>query len=301
MSFPKRVKIVEVGPRDGLQNEATRLSIEARIDLIQALAQSGLRNIEIGSFISPQRLPQMADTAAVFEGLNLNQAVQYSALVPNMRGMQDALAAGVNEIAVFASASETFSEKNINCSIADSMARYREIIEIATEKDIAVRAYISCVMGCPYEGEISSRAVLDLASEFKALGCYEVSLGDTIGVGTPLAAKTLVRRVANEIGIDNTAIHFHDTYGQALANIYACLELGISSIDSAVAGLGGCPYAIGASGNVASEDLVYMLNNMGIETGVDLNQLVRTGRDICSQLDIPVRSKVNLAWRQHPK
>ncbi len=296
MSFPDQVRIVEVGPRDGLQNETTPVSVEQRLTLIQALADAGLTSIEAGSFISPKWVPQMADTAEVIAGLDLNQPIRYPVLVPNPRGMQDALAAGVKEIAIFAAASETFSHKNINCSIADSLDRYQEVIELAKDHDIAVRGYVSCVLGCPYEGEISPQTVVDIASQLTKSGCYEISLGDTIGVGTPTQSRALVQAVADQIGIGRIALHFHDTYGQALANIYACLELGVRVIDSAIAGLGGCPYAKGASGNVATEEVVYMLDGMGIKTDLDLEQLVQAGRNICAQLNTPVRSKVNLAW-----
>ncbi len=295
MPFPENVKIVEVGPRDGLQNETQILSIEQRIKFIQSLASSGLRHIEAGSFISPKWVPQMANTAGVLSGLELDADIHYPVLVPNLRGMQDALAAGAREVAVFAAASETFSQKNINCSIDESIDRFTEVFMLAEAHDIRVRGYVSCVLGCPYEGEIEVQQVVAVSRQLYELGCYEISLGDTIGAGTPLKTRTLIEAVAQNIGIENIAVHFHDTYGQALANIYTALQLGIRSIDSSVAGLGGCPYAEGASGNVASEDVVYMLNGMGINTCIDIDKLAASGRTICEQLGIPVRSKVSLA------
>ena len=295
MSFPEHVKIVEVGPRDGLQNETRILSTEQRIDFIQNLASSGLQHIEAGSFISPKWVPQMANTAEVLAGLEPDADIHYPVLVPNLPGMQDALAAGAREVSVFAAASETFSQKNINCSIADSLDRFAEVMALAKANDIRVRGYVSCVLGCPYEGEIEIQQVAAISQKLYDIGCYEISLGDTIGAGTPLKTRTLIEAVAQKIGIENIAVHFHDTYGQALVNLYAALQLGVRSIDSSVAGLGGCPYAKGASGNVASEDVVYMLDGMGINTGIDLEKLVASGRAICEQLDILVRSKVNLA------
>lgn len=295
MPFPENVKIVEVGPRDGLQNETRILSIEQRTKFIQSLASSGLRHIEAGSFISPKWLPQMSNTAGVLSGLELDAGIHYPVLVPNLRGMQDALVAGAREVAVFAAASETFSQKNINCSIGESMDRFTEVFALAQAHDIRVRGYVSCVLGCPYEGEIEVQQTAAVSRQLYELGCYEISLGDTIGAGTPLKTSTLIEAVAQKIGIENIAVHFHDTYGQALANIYAALQLGVHSIDSSVAGLGGCPYAEGASGNVASEDVVYMLNGMGISTGIDLEKLAACGRAICEQLGIPVRSRVSLA------
>jgi len=293
--FPVQVKIVEVGARDGLQNESQTVSVEQRIKFIQNLALSGLKSIEAGSFISPKWVPQMANTAEVLSGLNLQSDTHYPVLVPNLRGMQDAMDAGAREIAVFAAASETFSQKNINCSISESIDRFTEVFALAKAHDIRVRGYVSCVLGCPYEGEINISQVAAVSRQLHQLGCYEISLGDTIGTGTPRAAQKLIEAVAHNIHIDNIAVHFHDTYGQALANIYAALQMGVSVIDSSVAGLGGCPYATGASGNVASEDVVYMLNGMGIHTGIDLNTLAACGRDICELLGIPVRSKTSLA------
>lgn len=295
MPYPEKVKIVEVGPRDGLQNEMQAASVEQRIELIQQLGAAGLGTIEAGSFISPKWVPQMAQTAQVLAGLEPVTGIHYPVLVPNLRGMQDALKANAKEVSIFAAASESFSQKNINCSIDESIQRYREVAEIANAENIRMRAYVSCVLGCPYEGNIDARAVVNVSRQLMDLGCYEVSLGDTIGVGTPLQARALVKAVSDAVGIERIAVHFHDTYGQALANIYATLEQGVQVVDSSVAGLGGCPYASGASGNVATEDVVYMLNGMGIESGVNLQQLILAGRNICEQLNTPVRSRVNLA------
>ena len=295
MSRTEQVRIVEVGPRDGLQNESRSVTVAQRIELIRALAGAGLQTIEAGSFISPRWVPQMAKTAEVLDGLDLDSGIDYPVLVPNRRGMEDALAAGAREIAVFAAASETFSRKNINCSIKESVERFSDVFALAAEHDIRVRGYLSCVLGCPYEGDIPVATVVDLSRQLYAMGCYEVSLGDTIGVGTPGSTAILLDQIGQEIDLDHIAVHFHDTYGQALANIYVALDKGIRVVDSSVAGLGGCPYAQGASGNVASEDVVYMLHGMGIRTGINLDRLIEAGREICSQLATPVRSKVNLA------
>jgi len=296
MSLPEQVKIVEVGPRDGLQNETNAASVEQRIELIQQLGNAGLKHIEAGSFISPKWVPQMANTAAVLAGLNLNTGINYPVLVPNLRGMQDAIQAGAKQVSIFAAASEQFSQKNINRSISESLQSYAQVAELAQQNQIGLRGYVSCVLGCPYAGEIDVAAVVSVSRQLIELGCEEISLGDTIGVGTPLKTREMIRAVADSIGMSRIAIHFHDTYGQALANIYAALELGVTVIDSSVAGLGGCPYAQGASGNVATEDVVYMLNGMGIESGVDLEKLITAGRHICAQLETPVRSRVNLAY-----
>jgi isopropylmalate/homocitrate/citramalate synthase len=296
MSIPRRVKIVEVGPRDGLQNENAKLDVETRVALIGRLRDCGLKTIEAGSFVNPAWVPQMANSGDVVKQLVTDKTATYPVLVPNLRGLDDAIASGAREIAVFAAASETFSQKNINCSVRQSIERFSEVIEKALAVDIKIRGYISCVMGCPYEGDIDPVAVADLARQLKDLGCYEISLGDTIGTGTPRQTRSLVEQVSADVAIDSLAVHFHDTYGQALANIYCALESGISVVDSSVAGLGGCPYAKGASGNVATEDVVYMLNGLGIDHGVDLDKLVETGRFICKLLQRPVMSKVNLAW-----
>jgi isopropylmalate/homocitrate/citramalate synthase len=284
VNLPQAVRIVEVGPRDGLQNEPVTVPVAARIALIEGLAASGLAVVEAGSFVSPKWVPQMADTDAVLAGLDLTGRMRYPVLVPNMQGLAAAEAAGARDIAIFAAASETFSRRNINCSIAESLERFRPVAERAREVGLRLRGYVSCVLGCPYEGEIAPAAVRDVAAALHHLGCTEISLGDTIGTGTPLKAKTLIETVAGEIPVDRLAVHFHDTYGQALANILAALEMGVSVVDSAVAGLGGCPYAKGASGNVATEDVVYMLNGMAIATGIDLDLLAAVGRKITKQL-----------------
>lgn len=292
MALPSRVKIVEVGPRDGLQNEAQIIPAAVKIALIDRLSAAGLKVVESGSFVSPKWVPQMADTAEVLAGISKKSGTAYPVLVPNLKGLEGALAAGVGEIAVFGAASESFSQRNINCSIAESLERFRPVVEAALQNDIRVRGYISCVLGCPYEGEIAPAAVASVARSLFAMGCYEVSLGDTIGVGTPGKARAMMRIVAADIPMDKLAVHFHDTYGQALANIYAALEEGVSVIDSSVAGLGGCPYAKGASGNVATEDVVYMLNGLGIDTGIDLDALVETAFFISDALGRPPASKV---------
>ena len=302
MSLPKRVKLVEVGPRDGLQNEAEVVPTAAKVALIDSLSETGLRVVEAGAFVSPKWVPQMADTDKVMAGIARKPGVGYPVLVPNMKGLEAALAAGAEEIAVFGAASETFSRKNINCSIAESLDRFAPVAEKARAQGLRVRGYVSCVLGCPYEGEIAPQAVAQVAARLKELGCAEISLGDTIGVGTAGAARALVETVAERVPIGQLALHFHDTYGQALANILACLELGVATVDSAVAGLGGCPYAEGAAGNVASEDVLYMLNGLGIETGVDLDGLLAAGRAICAQLGRTPASKVAraLAGRAAP-
>jgi hydroxymethylglutaryl-CoA lyase len=302
MTFPARVRVVEVGPRDGLQNEAKTVPVETKVALIEALAEAGLTGIEAGSFVSPKWVPQMATTAEVLARLHRKAGVGYPVLVPNLKGLEQALSCSVEEIAVFGAASETFSQRNINCSIEESFARFAPVVEQALAAGLKVRGYVSCVLGCPYEGEIDPDAVVRVAGRLYAMGCYEVSLGDTIGTGTPLKARRLIEKVAAEIPLDHIALHFHDTYGQALANIFACLELGVSVIDSAVAGLGGCPYARGATGNVATEDVVYMLDGMGVETGIDLGALAEAGRSISRLLDREPASKVAraMAARQQP-
>lgn len=298
MPLAQHVRLVEVGPRDGLQNERCPVSVEQRIQLIDALSGAGLRHIEAGSFVSPRWVPQMADSAEVLAGIQRRTGVRYAALVPNLQGMQAAIDAGADEVAVFASASEAFSRRNINCSISESLQRFVSVMELAARHGIPVRGYVSCVLGCPYEGEVSTGQVAGVAEELIAMGCYEVSLGDTLGVGVASATRRLVDTVAQRVPREQLAGHFHDTYGQALSNIYAALLEGISVFDSSVAGLGGCPYAPGASGNVASEDVVYMLHGMGISTGVDLQQLVGTGRWICELLGRENGSRVGRAMRQ---
>lgn len=290
--LPNNVRLVEVGPRDGLQNESGEVPTAARIELIDRLANAGLKTIESGSFVSPKWVPRMADTAEVMAGIKRRDDVSYPVLVPNMKGLEGAIAADAGEIAVFGAATESFSQKNINCSIEGSLDRFRPVCESALEHGMRVRGYISCVLGCPYEGNVDPAAVAHVAAELLKMGCYEISLGDTIGVGTPLAAQDMVDRVAEVVPRGKLAVHFHDTYGQALANILASLERGIAVVDSSVAGLGGCPYAKGATGNVASEDVLYMLNGMGIETGVDLDRLAAAGQFISDILGRPSGSRV---------
>ncbi len=282
--LPERVRIVEVGPRDGLQNEATPVDVATRIGLIDRLTAAGLPAIESGSFVSPKWVPQMADTDAVLAGITRRDGVDYPVLVPNMRGLEAALAAGVGEVAVFGAASESFSRKNINCSIAESLERFRPVCDAAIRQGLRVRGYVSCVLGCPYEGEIAPRAVATVARALADMGCYEVSLGDTVGTGTPGKARAMIEAVAAELPVGMLAAHFHDTYGQALANLYAVLQLGVATVDSSVIGLGGCPYAAGASGNVATEDVLYLLDGLDIETGVDMDALLAAGRFIGEHL-----------------
>ncbi|MDH3448836.1 MAG: hydroxymethylglutaryl-CoA lyase, partial [Gammaproteobacteria bacterium] len=272
MSFPERVKIVEVGPRDGLQNESGIVPAEIKVRLIEMLADAGLSVIECGAFVSPRWVPQMATSAEVFTLIEQRDGVSYPMLVPNLKGLELALEAGVREVALFAAASETFSQKNTNCSIAESIDRFNAVIDRAQSAGLRIRGYISCVLGCPYEGEVSFDTVAMIARELYAKGCYEISLGDTIGVGTAGKARDLVELVARDVPVAKLAAHFHDTYGQALANIHAVMQSGVAVVDSSVAGLGGCPYAQGATGNVATEDVVYMLDGMGIETGVDMDK-----------------------------
>ncbi len=289
------VTIVEVGPRDGLQNEKQKLSAATKIELIERLALCGLPVVEAGSFVSPKWVPQMADTADVMKGLKTLHGTRYPVLVPNMAGFERAVDAGAKEIAVFTAASESFSQRNTNCSIAESIKRLDPVIKAAKSSGIAVRAYVSCVLGCPYEGEIKTEAVSEVCIRLEQLGCDEISLGDTIGVGTPALANALVQTISSVVPVEQLAVHFHDTYGQALANILACLDAGIRIIDSSVAGLGGCPYANGATGNVATEDVVYMLQGLGLDTGVDLAELAKTGHWISNQLQRPNNSKAGVA------
>lgn len=284
MALPSKAQIVEVGPRDGLQNESAIVPLDVRLALLELLAAAGLERVEAGSFVSEKAVPQMAASGELFGRLRLPPRVRLSALVPNMRGLQAALAAGVTEIAVFAAATESFSRHNINCSIRESLERFAEVVGEARRRGLFARGYVSCALGCPYEGEVSPGTVATIARELFDMGCSEISLGDTIGVGTPLKARRLVDLVAGGIGMENVAIHFHDTYGQALANIFACLEAGAAVIDCSVAGLGGCPYAPGATGNVATEDVVYMLEGLGVETGVDLQALLKASAFISREL-----------------
>ena len=292
MTLPTHVRLIEVGPRDGLQNEALPISVADKVQLVDALTDAGLGYIEVGSFVSPKWVPQMAGSAEVFAQIRRKPGVVYGALAPNMRGFEDAVAAGVKEVAVFAAASEAFSQRNINCSISESLARFVPLIEAAQQHGISVRGYVSCVLGCPYEGQVSPQQVAQVAKELYAMGCYEVSLGDTIGTGTPTATRTLFEAVTAYVPREKLAGHFHDTYGQALVNIYASLQEGIAVFDSSIAGLGGCPYAKGASGNVATEDVVYMLNGMGIDTGVDMDKLLLAGEHICNVLGRVTGSRV---------
>ncbi len=292
MIVPKRVKMVEVGPRDGLQNEAIIVPTDVKIELINRLSESGLSAIETTSFVSPKWVPQMADNTQVMLGIRRRSDVSYPVLVPGMQGFEAAVAVGVEEIAVFGAASEAFSQRNINCSIAESLERFAPVIVAAHQRNIKVRGYISCVLGCPYQGDVPPETVAQVAQRLLEMGCYEISLGDTIGVGTPIKVQALINKVTQFVPLERLAVHFHDTYGQALANILASLELGVAVIDSSVAGLGGCPYAKGAAGNVASEDLLFMLNGMGIETGVDLDGLIAAGLYISSYLGRPSGSKV---------
>jgi len=289
------VTIVEVGPRDGLQNEPQTLSTTLRVELIDRLSHCGVPVIEAGSFVSPKWVPQMAGTDKVLAGINSLPGTRYPVLVPNLQGFELAVAAGAKEVALFTAASESFSQKNTNCSIAESINRLETVAKYANAAGLRVRAYVSCVLGCPYEGEVEASAVATICEQLMEIGCVEISLGDTIGTGTPAAANALIREVEAVTPVTQLAVHFHDTYGQALANILACLDAGIRIIDSSVSGLGGCPYARGASGNVATEDVVYMLNGLGLDTGIDLHALAMTGDWISKQLQRPNNSKAGVA------
>jgi len=293
--IPEKIQIVEVGPRDGLQNEKEWVPTETKISLIEKLADAGLTKIEATSFVSPKWVPQLKDAHEVFTGIKRISGVSYPVLTPNMKGFERALEADAKEIAVFSAASEAFSQKNTNCSIEESINRFRPVLEEAQKNNIQVRGYISCVLGCPYQGHVPVVDVVNLAAKMTEMGCFQISLGDTIGAGTPVQAKTMVQKVAEKVPVSKLALHFHDTRGQALANIYACLELGITVIDASVAGLGGCPYAKGATGNVATEDVVFMLHGMDIETGIDLNKLIETGRFISGVLGRVPQSRVSAA------
>ncbi|TVO78731.1 hydroxymethylglutaryl-CoA lyase [Sedimenticola selenatireducens] len=292
MQLPERVKIVEVGPRDGLQNEAAPVPVEVKLGLIERLEKAGVSVIEAGSFVSPKWVPQMASSAELFQQIDQKPGVSYPMLVPNLKGLESALSVGVKEIAIFAAASESFTQKNINCSIEDSIARYSDVMVQAKQHGLLVRGYVSCVLGCPYEGEIAPERVADVARSLYELGCYEISLGDTVGVGTPAKAQQMIDAVTKCVPVENLAAHFHDTYGQALANLFAVLQRGVSIIDSSVSGLGGCPYAKGASGNVATEDVLYMLNGLGIQTGLDMERLLQAGDFISRYLQREPASKV---------
>lgn len=297
MSLPTRVRIVEVGPRDGLQNEKTMVSTADKIELIDRLSATGLQTIEATSFVSPKWVPQMSDAAEVYAGIDQRPGIAYPVLVPNLQGYERARTVGVAEIAVFTAASEAFNQRNINASIDESLQRFIPVIDDARADGVKVRGYVSTVLGCPYQGEVPLSDVVRVARELHALGCYEISLGDTIGIGTPAKARAMLRAVAEWVPMDALAIHFHDTYGQALANILACLEEGVAVVDAAVAGTGGCPYAQGASGNVASEDVAYMLDGMDIETGIDLARLVETGLWLARKMGRETGSKAGRALK----
>tara|TARA_R110001583_G_scaffold33559_9_gene113385 strand:- start:615 stop:1517 length:903 start_codon:yes stop_codon:yes gene_type:complete len=294
-NIPSSVRIVEVGPRDGLQNEKQPIDIATRVQLINMLSAAGLNTIEAGSFVNPAWVPQMAGSEDVFSQINRLPGVRYVALVPNSKGFERAVSVNANEVAIFAAASEGFSQKNINCSIEESLARFKPVMSAAKTAGIPVRGYISCVISCPYDGEVSPQKVAEVSERLLAMGCYEISLGDTVGTGTPASVTRMLDAVLKIAPADKLAVHFHDTYGQALANIYASLQRGIAVIDSSIAGLGGCPYAKGAAGNVATEDLVYMLNGLGIQHGVDLNKLIAAGQFISEKLNRQSGSKVALA------
>ena len=293
--IPEKIQIVEVGPRDGLQNEKEWVPTKTKISLIEKLADAGLTKIEATSFVSPKWIPQLKDAHEVFTGIKRISGVSYPVLTPNMKGFERALEADAKEIAVFSAASEAFTQKNTNCSIEESINRFRPVLEEAKINNIPVRGYISCVLGCPYQGKVAVENVVNLAAKMTEMGCFQISLGDTIGAGTPVQAKRMVQKVSEKVPVSKLALHFHDTRGQALANIYACLELGVTVIDASVAGLGGCPYAKGATGNVATEDVVFMLHGMDIETGIDLNKLIETGRFISGVLGRVPLSRVSVA------
>lgn len=291
MRFPKEVRLVEVAPRDGLQNEARAVATAVKIDLIDRLANAGMRTIEAGSFVSPRLVPQMADSAAVMAGITRRPGVRYPVLVPNMKGYEAARAAGADEVAVFAAATESFSRRNINCSIAESLERFAAVAEAAQRDGVRVRGYVSCAVDCPYEGAVAPAAAAEVAARLLALGCYEISLGDTIGTGTAARVEAMIEAAAARVPVERLAAHFHDTYGQAVANILAALGKGIAVVDSSVAGLGGCPFAPGAAGNVASEDVLYLLDGLGIRTGIDLTELASAGRFISAALGREPASK----------
>ena len=293
--IPEKIQIVEVGPRDGLQNEKEWVPTETKISLIEKLADAGLTKIEATSFVSPKWVPQLKDAHEVFTGIKRISGVSYPVLTPNMKGFERALEADAKEIAVFSAASEAFTQKNTNCSIEESVNRFLPVLAEAKKTNIPVRGYISCVLGCPYQGNVAVEDVVNIAAKMTEMGCFQISLGDTIGAGTPVQAKRMVQKVSEKVPVSKLALHFHDTRGQALANIFACLELGVTVIDASVAGLGGCPYAKGATGNVATEDVVFMLHGMDIETGIDLNKLIETGRFISGVLGRVPQSRVSVA------
>ena len=295
MAFPKFVKLVDVAPRDGLQNESVAVSTEVKLELIERLVDAGIKAIEATAFVSPKWVPLMADHAEVIAGIKPHPGVHYSVLAPNVKGLEAAIAAGAKEVAVFPAASNAFNLKNLNCTLEESMARVTDVCNAATKAGIAVRGYVSCALGCPFDGDVAPELVAELATELTRLGCYEIAIGDTIGVGTPGKARAVVEEVAKYVPMENLATHFHDTYGQALANIYAALEVGLSVVDCSVGGLGGCPYAPGAAGNVATEDVLYMLDGMGIETGVDLQKIIATSWYITEKLGRTPSARVSHA------
>ena len=292
-----RIRLVEVGPRDGLQNEARQVSTATKVELIERLVAAGHSTVEATSFVSPKWVPQMADAAEVYRGIGQQAGVAYPVLVPNLQGYERAIAVGVREVAVFAAASEAFSRRNINASIDESIERFLPVLERARADGVKVRGYLSTVLGCPYQGEVPLADVVRVAVRLHRAGCYEISLGDTIGVGTAGKARAMLRAVAAEVPLAALAVHFHDTWGQALANVLACVEAGVRTVDASVGGLGGCPYAAGASGNVATEDVVYLLHGLGMQTGIDLGRLVAAGRWISAELGRETGSKVGRAWR----
>ena len=294
--YPSHVRIVEVSPRDGLQNIKATVPTEVKTTLINKLCDAGIQHIEVASFVSPKWVPQMADAEDILHQLSPRENTSYIVLTPNLRGFERAIESGAKEVAIFAAASETFSQKNTNCSIAQSLERFEPIMLKAADLGVRVRGYTSCVLGCPYEGDVAVSEVVRVTKALIDMGCYEVSLGDTIGIGTPIKAREMMAAVIKQVPAEKLALHFHDTRGQALANILACLEYGVANIDASVAGLGGCPYAAGASGNVSTEDVVYMLHGMGIETGINLKQLVAAGHYITEQIACPNNSKVGAVY-----
>lgn len=288
---------MEVGPRDGLQNEPKLLPASTKIELINRLSDTGLQSIEATSFVSPKWVPQMGDNSEVLRGISKVRGISYPVLTPNIKGFESALAAGAEEVAVFGAASDAFSLKNVNATAAEAIERFKPVLKAAKENGVRVRGYVSTVVGCPYEGAIAPSAVVKVVEALYQMGCYEISLGDTIGVGTPGSMRRMLDEVTKAVPAKDLAVHCHDTYGQALSNILVSLEYGIRVVDASVSGLGGCPYAKGASGNAATEDVVYMLSGMGLQTGVDLNKLIQVGRYICTELGRPSESKVNRAWK----
>ena len=298
MAIPKKVSIYEVGPRDGLQNEKKIIPTNIKVKLINKLSECNFKNIEVGSFVSPRWVPQMADSNKVLERIHKKQGIKYPVLTPNLKGFQDAIKNKVDTICVFVTASEKFSMKNTNCSVKEALKRVEEIVNEAKKYKLKVRGYISCVLGCPYEGNVNYKKTANIAKFLDQIGCYEISLGDTIGIGTPSESVLMIKEVIKKVNLNKIAVHFHDTYGQALANLYAVLQLGVSTIDSSVGGLGGCPYAKGASGNVATEDVLYMLNGMKIKTGVKFDMLLKTSYFINKYLERKSFSRVSLALSQ---